>query len=226
LRQFHRPEDLGIILRRRADLPGTPELVHFCSALDIVKVLSACDSIGRGPTSGSARHGAAVALRRPPHPHAVVLAAQTHDHVAPGAVVHVHGARPEGVVHIEPARVAVVDTGVDHGREQVVGRGDGVEIPVEVEVIMSLGTTCDFPPPVAPPLSPKTGPSDSSLSVAMARRRLRSRAWVRPMETTVFPSPWGVGEMAVTRISFPGVRGFEIIDFLARHMAGIQVVLL
>jgi hypothetical protein len=75
--------------------------------------------------------------------------------------------------------------------------------PVRCRFTTSAGTTWARPPPEAPPLSPKTGPSDGWRRVAMARVPMRRRASVRPMAVVVFPSPCGVGVMAVTTTSLP-----------------------
>jgi hypothetical protein len=128
---------------------------------------------------------------------------QAHDDVEQRAVVHVHSARPEDVIHVDAQRVAVVDAAVDHGGQNVVRGRYGMEVAVECRLIMAPGSTCERPLPVAPPFKPNTGPNEGSRNVAIARRPLRSRAWARPIETTVFPSPCVVVEMAVTKISWP-----------------------
>lgn len=80
--------------------------------------------------------------------------------------------------------------------------------PVKWRLMDWAGWTVLRPPPVAPPLRPKTGPM-------LGWRRARAtewpealRPWARPMEMVVLPSPAGVGVMAETRMSFP-VRGGE-----------------
>ena len=64
-----------------------------------------------------------------------------------------------------------------------------------------MGSTRDLPPPVAPPLTPKTGPREGSLRAATTFLPMRASAWVRPTDTVVLPSPAGVGVMAETRMS-------------------------
>ncbi len=49
-------------------------------------------------------------------------------------VVHVEAPAPGDLAGVEPHRIAPMDRVVDQGREQVVGRGDGVEVAVEVQV--------------------------------------------------------------------------------------------
>ena len=59
-------------------------------------------------------------------------------------------------------RPVEMDAVVDHGGQEVVGRGDGVDVAGEMEVDVVAGMTRALPPPVAPPFIPKTGPSDGS----------------------------------------------------------------
>ena len=75
--------------------------------------------------------------------------------------------------------------------------------PVKCKLMSSIGITCDRPPPAAPPLMPKTGPSEGSRSAAAARRPMRFKPSVKPTVTVVLPSPAGVGLMAVTSTSCP-----------------------
>ena len=66
--------------------------------------------------------------------HALDFAAQTVHDVAELAVVHVHGPLPGDLFGVDAQGVALLDVVVQHGRQQVVGRTDGVEIAGEVEV--------------------------------------------------------------------------------------------
>ena len=66
--------------------------------------------------------------------HAVRLAAEAADDVAQLAVVHVDAALPGDAARVDVERVALLDVIVEHGREQVVGRADGVEVAREVQV--------------------------------------------------------------------------------------------
>ncbi len=102
--------------------------------------------------------------------------------------------------------VAEVEAVVDRRGEQVVGGGDRVEVAGELEVDRVRPGTTAAPPPVAPPLRPKTGPIDGCRSARHARLPIRARPWARPIEVVVFPSPAGVGVIAETRISLPGGR--------------------
>src|SRR5574341_345958 len=67
----------------------------------------------------------------------------------------------------------------------------------------SMGTTCEYPPPAAPPLTPNTGPSDGSRIARIAFFPMRRSAWATPTVTVDFPSPAGVGLMPVTRTRRP-----------------------
>ncbi len=72
--------------------------------------------------------------------------------------------------------------------------------PVKCRLISSIGITCEYPPPAAPPFIPKTGPREGSLRTTVVFFPIRLRACARPMEVVVFPSPAGVGVIAVTSI--------------------------
>ena len=65
--------------------------------------------------------------------------------------------------------------------------------PWKWRLIFSAGSIWELPPPAAPPFMPKTGPSEGSREVMMARLPMRSRPCTRPMEVTVLPSPEAVG---------------------------------
>ena len=80
--------------------------------------------------------------------------------------------------------------------------------PVKCKFSSSIGTTCAYPPPAAPPLIPKHGPREGSLNAIAAFFPILPKASPRPTEVVVFPSPAGVGLIAVTRISFPSSRSF------------------
>ena len=74
-----------------------------------------------------------------------------------------------------------------------------------------MGTTCAYPPPAAPPLTPNTGPSDGSRRATMDFLPIFLSPSARPTDVVVLPSPAGVGVIAVTRISFPS--GLSAISF-------------
>ncbi len=61
-------------------------------------------------------------------------AAEADDGVAQRAVVQVDAAAPEDAARVDAQGVALLQVVVDQGGEQVVGRGDGVEVAVEMQV--------------------------------------------------------------------------------------------
>ncbi len=75
--------------------------------------------------------------------------------------------------------------------------------PVKWRLMSSIGTTWEYPPPAAPPLIPITGPKEGSLKAIIALCPILLIAWPIPIVVVVFPSPAGVGFIAVTRISLP-----------------------
>ena len=75
--------------------------------------------------------------------------------------------------------------------------------PVKCRLMSSIGTICAYPPPAAPPLTPKTGPREGSLIAIIEFLPSLRRASARPTVVVVFPSPAGVGFIAVTRTSLP-----------------------
>ena len=56
---------------------------------------------------------------------------------------------------------------------------------------------------MAPPLIPKVGPMEGSLRAPTTFLPSFPSPWMSPMVVTVFPSPAGVGVIAVTTTSFP-----------------------
>ena len=82
--------------------------------------------------------------------------------------------------------------------------------PVKCRLMSSIGTTCAWPPPAAPPFMPNTGPSEGSRRQTMAFLPMRFSASPRPTLVVVLPSPAGVGLIAVTRISLPSGRSRRV----------------
>ena len=78
--------------------------------------------------------------------------------------------------------------------------------PVKCRLISAIGATCAIPPPVAPPLTPKHGPSEGSRRQIIAGWPIRRSASPRPMVVVVLPSPAGVGLIPVTSTSAPSGR--------------------
>ena len=66
--------------------------------------------------------------------HAVGLAAETGHDVSQLPVVHVHRAAPGDPARVDAEHIALLNVVVQHRREQVVRRADGVEVAGEVEV--------------------------------------------------------------------------------------------
>src|SRR5919204_5735505 len=66
-----------------------------------------------------------------------------------------------------------------------------------------MGTPGSDHPPAAPPLMPNTGPSDGCRMAAIVRQPMRFSAMLSPMVVVVFPSPRGVGVIAVTSMYLP-----------------------
>ena len=80
--------------------------------------------------------------------------------------------------------------------------------PVKWRFKSSIGTTWAYPPPAAPPLIPKHGPKDGSRRAIRVFFPRRVNASPSPTLVVVFPSPAGVGLIAVTNTSFPSGRSF------------------
>ena len=93
--------------------------------------------------------------------------------------------------------------------------------PVKCRLIFSMGSTCAYPPPAAPPFMPKQGPKDGSRKATTAFFPIRFSPNVKPIETVVFPMPAFVGVMAVTRI-----RLCRLIRSLSIRWIGILAIYL
>ena len=83
-----------------------------------------------------------------------------------------------------------------------------MKISCKCRLRSSIGTTCAFPPPLAPPLIPKQGPKEGSLRVTRDFTFSFPKAWPKPIVVVVFPSPAGVGLIAVTKTNLPS--GFPL----------------
>ena len=68
--------------------------------------------------------------------------------------------------------------------------------PVKWRLISSDGSTVAFPPPIAPPLIPKTGPRTTAFFPILLS------PIPSPIDCVVFPSPNGVGLIEVISINF------------------------
>ena len=67
----------------------------------------------------------------------------------------------------------------------------------------SIGTTWAYPPPVAPPFNPNTGPKLGSRKAIIVFLPKRFKASPKPTVVVLFPSPALVGLIAVTSTNFP-----------------------
>ena len=92
---------------------------------------------------------------------------------------------------------------------------------MKCKFISTIGATCALPPPVAPPFIPNTGPKDGSLNVSIEFFPIFLNPSAIAIETVVFPSPKGVGLIAVTKISFPSfsffLDSYTSLDILALY---------
>ena len=88
--------------------------------------------------------------------------------------------------------------------------------PLKCKFISSIGCIWLYPPPVAPPFIPKTGPSDGSRKAKQTLSPLSANASARPIETVVLPLPAFVGLIAVTKTSFP-LLAFGLKSILALY---------
>ena len=70
--------------------------------------------------------------------------------------------------------------------------------PVKWRLRSSIGTTWVSPPPAAPPLMPKIGPSDGSRKHNTGFLPIAPRPWVSDTDVVVLPSPALVGVIAET----------------------------
>ncbi len=134
---------------------------------------------------------------RPPRP---------GDHLAQVAVVHVEAAAPRDRERVEADLVPVVEVRVDQRGEQVVGGRDRVQVTGEVEVqilhrddlrVAAAGRAALY------------AEDRAERRLAQAEDRLppdRAEALGERNRVVVFPSPAGVGVIAVTLISFASGR--------------------
>ena len=82
--------------------------------------------------------------------------------------------------------------------------------PVKWRLMSSIGTTWEYPPPVAPPFMPITGPSDGSRKAIIVFLFLSCIASANPTVTVDLPSPAGVGLIAVTKTSLRLVGSWSL----------------
>mmetsp|Transcript_5438 Transcript_5438/g.22536 ORF Transcript_5438/g.22536 Transcript_5438/m.22536 type:complete len:657 (+) Transcript_5438:826-2796(+) len=76
--------------------------------------------------------------------------------------------------------------------------------PVRCRLKTSIGMTCEYPPPAAPPLTPKIGPCDGCRIVVTTRLwSVAPSACERPIVVVDLPSPRGVGLTPTTTTRLP-----------------------
>ena len=78
--------------------------------------------------------------------------------------------------------------------------------PVKWRFRSSIGTTCACPAPAAPPLTPKTGPSEAWRRHSATDSPILPKPCVSETEVVVLPSPALVGVTAVTQMILPSGR--------------------
>src|SRR6185436_18855792 len=94
--------------------------------------------------------------------------------------------------------------------------------PVKWRLRSSIGTTCVMPPPAAPPLMPKTGPSDGSRRHATGRLPTTPSPCVRPTSVVVLPSP-AICSTGLRTASCAISRLLFISLLLVTHRSGRQL---
>ena len=99
--------------------------------------------------------------------------------------------------------VAVHQMAVDHGREQVVGHADGVDVAGEVEVEVLHGHDLRVAAAGGAALDAEHRAQRGLAQGEHGVVPMAFMASARPMEVTVLPSPSGVGVMAVTSMILP-----------------------
>lgn len=141
---------------------------------------------------------------------AVGNATKRTDDGAQCAIVHVHHPAPDNAANVDAQFVAPVDVVLDQGCEQVVGRGDGVEVTGEMQVDVfhrdDLGIAA-------------TGCAALHAETRAERRFTQAdhRVLADPVETVAktdrcgrLAFACGVGLIAVTRISLPFLRPLRL----------------
>ena len=141
---------------------------------------------------------------------------QTDHHVAKRPVVDIDDPTPADPVGVDvetlqPERMEglvgeatlVVPAGVDGRRHQIVRHRDGVHVAGEMEVELVHRDDLAVPTTGRAALDPECG-AHARLSDAGDRPVAQApRPWTRPMVVVVFPSPSGVGVIAVTSTYLP-----------------------
>ena len=147
---------------------------------------------------------------------AVRFAAEADDDVAQEAIVHVERAAPGDLARVDADRsgvrasaVAEVDGVVEQRAEQVVRGGDGVDVAGEVEVDVVGRDERRLAAAGAAALDAEDRAERRLAQARTAFLPRRRRPIARPIDVVVFPSPAGVGLIAVTRIEPPLARAAD-----------------
>ena len=155
---------------------------------------------------------------------AVGDAAERADDLAQRAVVHVHDAAPGDAARVDAERIAPVDVVVDQRREQIVRRGDGVEVAGEVEVDVLHRDDLGVAAAGRAALHAEARAERRLAQAHIAFLPMWLSASVRPTVVVVLPSPAGVGVIAVTRISLPFFLSLQRLDVVHRHLGLVVAV--
>src|SRR3989304_5829244 len=98
---------------------------------------------------------------------------------------------------LNKVRVDCINHPRGHGPGPIEGLGSHRLAP------LSVRTATLSPPPAAPPVTFIVGPREGCLMVAITFFPFFPSPWVRPIVVVDFPSPSGVGVMAVTSTYLP-----------------------
>jgi hypothetical protein len=134
---------------------------------------------------------------------AVPRPAKPGDHVPQRTIVHIDDPSPGAPAHVEVQRVAPVQVVVEHGCQQIVRGADRVQVAGEMQVDVLHGQHLRVAATGGTALHAEYR---AQAGLAETHETLLPMCRIpsaRPTEVAVLPSPMGVGDMAVTRISLP-----------------------
>src|SRR5665811_1235862 len=94
-----------------------------------------------------------------------------------------------------------------------------MNIACEMQVYILHWHNLGISPPAAPPFTPKQGPKEGSLKATTAFLPILLSPMARPTLIVVFPSPAGVGFIAVTKINLPSFLAFSFSKTLRETFA-------
>ena len=67
-------------------------------------------------------------------PCSCLLYTSSHDHISQHAVIHIHAAFPGDLSRINIQFVSLLNVVIQHGRQQIIGRCDGVKISCKMQI--------------------------------------------------------------------------------------------